>query len=725
MQHRRIHGISPVTTLTIVLALMTSAPVFAVTCNWTNPAGGLWSTVTNWDCGKAPGAGDTANITLVSLVPYTVATDITVSVTNLTVGPGTAAPAITLSIAGNPVTVTGSGSVAQNGIVSISAVSLIVPSGATLTIQNGGLVRTSGSGRLQIGGSTVVNGELRLDADGVNGNPQGTPGGTLTITPTGLLNLSGTGNGIFIADVNVTNNGTIDYTGAGPGQFGLINNNTVTNNASFNVGDRSWFGGFGTGRIVNSASGVYRKTVGTGAHAIIYPFSNSGTLDIQTGSVLIAGASATGTNTGTIRIAPTSTLDISGGVSTFNYTFGAGTTFPDVGKVRLRDVNYVTLTIAADVSMPNLVLGFDGSSALNAVITGPGALTVTKTLDWFSGTMSGSGTTVIPAGATMNLTGAAVSGMAISGRTINNSGTAILSANAATSVQGTNGIFNNLAGAVFDAQTDADFLGTGTFTNAGLLKKSAGAARTSFGNWLLSNSGTVQVLSGELGPNGFNGPGYVQTAGSLVLNGGNFTTGGNNADIRSGTVSGNGTITAGTVLNSGVIGPGLSAGMLTISGNYTQTTNGTLAIEIGGTTAGTQYDQLNVTGTATLGGTLALSLINAFSPVPGNTFTVMTYASHGTSNFSVITGVSIGGGKSFLVATNATNVVVTTTNLPSGDANGDGQVTVADVFYLINFLFTGGPAPIGPADANGDGQVTVTDVFYLINYLFANGPAPR
>jgi hypothetical protein len=29
----------------------------------------------------------------------------------------------------------------------------------------------------------------------------------------------------------------------------------------------------------------------------------------------------------------------------------------------------------------------------------------------------------------------------------------------------------------------------------------------------------------------------------------------------------------------------------------------------------------------------------------------------------------------------------------SGDANGDGQVTVTDVFYLIIFLFTGGPAP--------------------------------
>ena len=38
-----------------------------------------------------------------------------------------------------------------------------------------------------------------------------------------------------------------------------------------------------------------------------------------------------------------------------------------------------------------------------------------------------------------------------------------------------------------------------------------------------------------------------------------------------------------------------------------------------------------------------------------------------------------------------------------GDANGDGQVTASDVFYLINYLFAGGPAPVGPADMNGDG----------------------
>jgi hypothetical protein len=61
---------------------------------------------------------------------------------------------------------------------------------------------------------------------------------------------------------------------------------------------------------------------------------------------------------------------------------------------------------------------------------------------------------------------------------------------------------------------------------------------------------------------------------------------------------------------------------------------------------------------------------------------------------------------------------------PIGDAIGDGHVDVADVFYVINFLFAGGPRPLGRANVNGDSAIDVADVFYLINFLFAGGPPP-
>jgi len=61
-----------------------------------------------------------------------------------------------------------------------------------------------------------------------------------------------------------------------------------------------------------------------------------------------------------------------------------------------------------------------------------------------------------------------------------------------------------------------------------------------------------------------------------------------------------------------------------------------------------------------------------------------------------------------------------------GDANGDEEITVSDVIYLINYLFKEGPAPdpVLIGDLNCDVQVTVSDVVYLINYLFKGGPPP-
>ncbi|MDH4223371.1 MAG: dockerin type I repeat-containing protein, partial [candidate division Zixibacteria bacterium] len=65
-------------------------------------------------------------------------------------------------------------------------------------------------------------------------------------------------------------------------------------------------------------------------------------------------------------------------------------------------------------------------------------------------------------------------------------------------------------------------------------------------------------------------------------------------------------------------------------------------------------------------------------------------------------------------------------NAMAGDANGNGEVTVSDVVYLINALFKGGPAPWKAyADTNGDGAIGVSDVVYLINALFKGGPKSK
>jgi hypothetical protein len=63
------------------------------------------------------------------------------------------------------------------------------------------------------------------------------------------------------------------------------------------------------------------------------------------------------------------------------------------------------------------------------------------------------------------------------------------------------------------------------------------------------------------------------------------------------------------------------------------------------------------------------------------------------------------------------------------DPNGDSLIDLADIFYLINHFFAGGPPPQGAAgtlsgDANGDGSADMSDLFYVINYIFTQGPAP-
>ena len=61
-----------------------------------------------------------------------------------------------------------------------------------------------------------------------------------------------------------------------------------------------------------------------------------------------------------------------------------------------------------------------------------------------------------------------------------------------------------------------------------------------------------------------------------------------------------------------------------------------------------------------------------------------------------------------------------------GDANGDGEVNIGDVVYLVSYLYKAGPAPVPvPAgDVNCDGLINVGDIVYLVNYLFKGGPPP-
>jgi hypothetical protein len=70
--------------------------------------------------------------------------------------------------------------------------------------------------------------------------------------------------------------------------------------------------------------------------------------------------------------------------------------------------------------------------------------------------------------------------------------------------------------------------------------------------------------------------------------------------------------------------------------------------------------------------------------------------------------------------------MVTGIHASLGDFDGNGSIDVADVVFLINYLYTSGPAPdpLELGDVNCDNEVNIGDVMFLINFLFKNGHSP-
>ena len=67
-----------------------------------------------------------------------------------------------------------------------------------------------------------------------------------------------------------------------------------------------------------------------------------------------------------------------------------------------------------------------------------------------------------------------------------------------------------------------------------------------------------------------------------------------------------------------------------------------------------------------------------------------------------------------------------TVRLIHGDIDGQPQITLGDLLYLLRYLYKNGAAPVDllPADLNCDGDVNLVDVVVLLNYLYQQGATP-
>ena len=171
----------------------------------------------------------------------------------------------------------------------------------------------------------------------------------------------------------------------------------------------------------------------------------------------------------------------------------------------------------------------------------------------------------------------------------------------------------------------------GSFTLGGGRTFTAASGFSNAGNLVVGSGGTFT----ETGT-------YTQSAATGVTQvDGSLTTTNSTASITGGTLKGTGTITA-NVTNAASVAPGDSPGILAIAGSYTQTSAGALNLEIGGTNAANpDFDQLHISGTASLAGTLNVSFINGFIPTGGNSFQVMSFASK-TGDFTTENGLNLG-----------------------------------------------------------------------------------
>ncbi len=263
---------------------------------------------------------------------------------------------------------------------------------------------------------------------------------------------------------------------------------------------------------------------------------------------------------------------------------------------------------------------------------------------------------------------------------------------------------------------DFPFVLGGVFENAGTLTKVVGAADgiTNM-EMVFQNTGTVRIDSGTL----HFGDVFTQTSGATILNGGTLRVG-LGLELLGGTLTGSGTI-FGIVHNAAVVSPGLSIGHLDLVGDYTQTSNGVLNVEIGGSLLCDAMDELTITGHAALAGTLEINLIDECEPVLGQSFTIMSYASH-DGVFDSVNNRCAGAGLMFAVNYTDLSVALEVVEqpAPNGDLDFNDRVDLRDV-ALFQRCFTGADGSSAPcceqADLNLDTSIDLADLESFISLI--------
>lgn len=441
--------------------------------------------------------------------------------------------------------------------------------------------------------------------------------GTLTtFTNTGIISTSNTAAmGLYNAGVltTLTNTGTIS---TGLGSYGIYNANTLT-----------------TLNNLQGASGsplTYRSILPTNYNIIINSASNYGQLavagvtgatsfDIYTGSALSA-ATYSSVLTGVASSNITNYSSIFNTWNNFNSSYkwelvqgGSSTTWDLVVAARASNIQSGSTNLLSSVGGGLNPILDGGILKVDSATSTSTAFTIKAT----GGKIDANGLRAIFSGAFSNAVGE-------SGKlTITNTGTAGQGAVVLSTANTHSGGTEVQAGAVLSIAS-SDALGSGTLALVG--SSTVPATLTTTATTTISNAITVTgdpvfnvapntttTVSAAITDGVSAGDVVVSGGGTLALTAANTYTGNTTVDSGSTLVlSGNGSIaTSGTdatigtgVFNNGIFNvTGVSANMVSIGTNFTQSSTGTLAMNF----SPTNNQKLNVTGTASLAGSLSLT----------------------------------------------------------------------------------------------------------------------
>ena len=554
--------------LLFILAMLIAYTSHALNRVWINTAGGDWSVTNNWSPPDPPAAND--NVFITNSGTYTV----TILTNSMTVG--------TLILGGASGTQT-----LLNGI------------GTVLSVTNSGFVRPNGI-------LTVTNGGLQ---------------GNWLISPGAQLNLSGAA-GKFLYHSAITNQGTVNWSG---GMLSVGGNNfdttTITNSGLWQItGDYALqYGGGSPPTFLNS--GTIRKTTTTGTSTFnemdLVNFA-TGVVDIESGTFTLTPIT-TNYLGGSFTLAASAAINFNGG----NWTdaggvISGGTISFDGGNFYFRTNIIAGLKLLTGDIYINANTFQQGGAITNLTIDGvvlEGTNNVAGTLTMNSGSIPGQ-LTVLPAG---QMVFATAGSKQLYGLNLINQGS-VLWTGGELAVGGTPGTVISNGGSWQMSSDDTMADGGGNppvFINSGTLRKTAttGAA-SSFSYVIVTNqsSGVIQVDTGILSlPLG-----YTNYYGTLRLNGGQFTAPGG-LTLDGGTLDGSGVVQQNELIG-GAVSPGQSSpGAISFSSGLNFGPNATFVVN---GTSTSQYDQLLVTGAVSLAN--CTLLVNSLPSVPvGTTFVII------------------------------------------------------------------------------------------------------